>query len=209
MPIVGGIAFDKLGTRNALIAFTAVVCVGQGIFMVAGYQKSFGLMLAGRVLFGIGCEAMIVGQSAITTAWFRDFELPMAMSIIICLPMLGTFLQGAWIPSVYEDSSFGWAFAIGFFMCLGSLALVILLSFIDKTTTERDNQLLDDLVDNIRGQAGTMTQDNKSRYTEMIKEHFQFSDFKLFTKAFWCTSLSCMFMQISIVNSIVIGSSVL
>jgi len=110
--------------------------------MLGGRHMSFDLMLAGRIVFGIGCEAMIVGQSAITSAWFINFELPFAMSMIICLPLFGSFIQGAAIPSVYESYGFGTAFAVGFGMCLGSLVLVIVLSIIDYYSNERDLELL-------------------------------------------------------------------
>ena len=53
---------------------------------------SFNLMLVGRIVFGIGCEAMIVGQSAITSQWFKNFELPLAMSLIVCFPLMGSFI---------------------------------------------------------------------------------------------------------------------
>jgi len=92
MPLVGGIMFDKLGVRKGLIFFTAIVCIGQFLFMIGGRHMSFDLMLMGRIVFGMGCEAMIVAQSTITSAWFVNFELAFAMSMIICLPLLGSFI---------------------------------------------------------------------------------------------------------------------
>ena len=61
MPLIGGIFFDKLGTRNGLMLFTFVVCIGQGLLMLGGYNMSFNTLLIGRIVFGVGCEAMIVG----------------------------------------------------------------------------------------------------------------------------------------------------
>lgn len=118
--------------------------------MVGGYHMNFSLMLWGRIVFGMGCEAMIVGQSAITSAWFINYELPFAMSMIICLPLFGSFIQGAFIPSIYETSGFGAAFGIGFILCLISLLLVIILAFIDYFTQIKDAKILDDYVDTIK-----------------------------------------------------------
>lgn len=92
---------------------------------------SFTLMLVGRIIFGIGCEAMIVGQSAIISKWFLNFELPFAMSMIICIPLLGTQIGGALVPTVYNKGGFGLAFSIGFILLVGSLVIVIVLAFID------------------------------------------------------------------------------
>lgn len=149
MPIVGGVFFDKLGIRSGLILFTSIVCVGQGMFMLGGYNMDFNLMLWGRIVFGIGCEAMIVGQSAVTSAWFLNFELPFAMSMIVCFPLLGSFIQGSTIPTVYDANGFGWAFAIGFILCCASLCMVITIALIDRLTNKADDIILDKYVDEI------------------------------------------------------------
>ena len=35
-----------------IILFTIVLTLGQGVFMIGGYEKSLGIMIAGRVIFG-------------------------------------------------------------------------------------------------------------------------------------------------------------
>lgn len=133
MPLIGGVFFDKFGIRKCLIAFTVLVCVGQGLLMVGGYNMSFNELLWGRIIFGIGCEAMIVGQSAIASSWFLNFELSFAMSVIVCFPMLGSFMLGAIVPTVYEQTlSFGYVFEIGFIMTLASLLISLVMAFMDN-----------------------------------------------------------------------------
>ena len=61
MPMLGGILLDKIGARAGLMIFTIFLCVGQGLFMLGGYNKDFNLMIIGRGVFGIGCESMYVG----------------------------------------------------------------------------------------------------------------------------------------------------
>jgi MFS family permease len=219
MPLVGGIFFDKLGTRNGLMLFSFVVCIGQGLLMLGGYQMSFNTLLIGRIVFGIGCEAMIVGQSAIASAWFMNFELSFAMSVIVCFPMLGSFMQGALIPTVYERTEdFGWVFAIGFIMCLGSFLISILMAIMDSKTEKADNRLLDEYALKKKEAAGIRISgrkssafggDNVSSYSEAIKEHFDWNDLTQFPKQFWYTCISCCLMQIAINNFLVIGSAVL
>jgi len=104
LPLVGGLFLDKIGTRNGLLLFTTVLALGQGIFMVGGYRLNFELMLIGRVVFGIGCESMYVGQSSIVSEWFMNFELPLAISMISCIPLCGSFLNGAIVPSIYDKT---------------------------------------------------------------------------------------------------------
>ena len=143
LPLVGGILLDKIGTRNGLILFTVILAAGQGIFMWGGYEESFQLMLIGRMIFGIGCESMYVAQSSIVSSWFINYELPVAISLISCIPLCGSQLDGIYTPWVYQKThSFGKAFEVGFFLCLLSLALVLIIAFLDTLTEKHDAALL-------------------------------------------------------------------
>ena len=98
MPFFSGLFFDKFGTRKGLLMFASLVCLGAFLFTHGGYIMDFNYLLAGRVIYGIGAEAMYVGQSAIISEWFINYELPFAMSMISFVPLFGSFLQGAIIP---------------------------------------------------------------------------------------------------------------
>ena len=135
-----------MGTRKALLLFTVLICIGQGIFTLGGYHKNFKLMLIGRVIFGIGCENMYVGQSAIISEWFINYELPLAISMISSIPLIGSFMNGAITPKVFiETNNLGSAFEVGFGLCLCSLALVIFLTCLDYKTCKHDERLLQEL----------------------------------------------------------------
>ena len=58
-------------------------------------------MLAGRMLFGVGCEVMYVGQSVILAKWFINFELPFAMGLISFVPLIGSVVSGILVPELY------------------------------------------------------------------------------------------------------------
>jgi len=60
LPIFGGIFLDAIGLRLGIMIFTAILTLGQAIFATGGYYKSLGIMLAGRVVFGLGGESMSV-----------------------------------------------------------------------------------------------------------------------------------------------------
>jgi len=97
-------------------------------------------MFWGRVIFGIGCETMYVGQAAIVSQWFINFELPLAMAVVSCVPLLGSLLNGVLVPTTYNvNQSFFEAFGIGFILCLFSLFLVMLMGILDKKMELHDN----------------------------------------------------------------------
>jgi MFS family permease len=60
LPIFGGIFLDIIGLRLGILVFSGILTLGQGVFMIGGYKKSFGIMIAGRVIFGLGGESLSV-----------------------------------------------------------------------------------------------------------------------------------------------------
>lgn len=77
------------------------------------------------------------------SSWFINYEIALAMSMISCIPLCGSFLNGAIVPTIYEkNESFGDAFKIGFVLCLISFVLVLILTYIDYKTEQYDKILL-------------------------------------------------------------------
>jgi predicted MFS family arabinose efflux permease len=76
--LIGGILVDKIGTRKAGLLFAALCIVG--ITMTAA-ALSFPLMLAGRFLYGIGAESLLIAEIKILARWFRGKELSFAFGL--------------------------------------------------------------------------------------------------------------------------------
>ena len=82
--------------------------------------------------------------------WFINYELPLAMSMISCVPLAGSFIGGAVIPKVYHKNlgkdnlslAFGSSFAVGFLVCLLCFCIVIILFFLDKRTEYQELQTI-------------------------------------------------------------------
>lgn len=102
------------------------------------------VMVLGRAIFGIGCEAMYVGQSAIITEWFINYELGFAIAMISCVPLLGSFVNGAVTPMVWKNTrNFGQTFMVGFYLCLLSFFIVVVMALLDYTACEADKATLE------------------------------------------------------------------
>jgi MFS family permease len=101
-------------------------------------------MIIGRFLFGTGCESMYVGQAAVISKWFINYELPLAIAMLSCIPLCGSFIGGAVVPIIYDKTeSFGEAFKIGFILCLVAFCIVLLRTWLDYTTEKHDALLLE------------------------------------------------------------------
>jgi len=105
MVLIGGILVDRFGTRRATVYF-AFVCLLGAILTAA--TPSFPVMAAGRLLFGLGSESMIV---AITTAlgqWFVGRKLGFAFGLNLSIARAGSYaadLSPTWARTFYEG---GW-----------------------------------------------------------------------------------------------------
>lgn len=103
MVFLGGIVFDRIGSRKACILFAGVMFLGTLITALApGFSfeipllsslvpnKVLLMMLIGRFLFGIGSESLIIAQSAIIARWFGTKEMALAFGLNLTVSRLGT-----------------------------------------------------------------------------------------------------------------------
>jgi len=58
LPLFGGMFLDRFGIRTGLVLFTFILTIGQFVYMVGGFKNNFNLLLAGRIIFGMGGECM-------------------------------------------------------------------------------------------------------------------------------------------------------
>ena len=98
LPLFGGIFLDKIGMRLGTVMFTAVLTLGQFVFYLGGDQMQYSLMLAGRVIFGLGGECMSVAQSSLISTWFKGKEMNFALGLNLSVSRLGSVLNSNTIP---------------------------------------------------------------------------------------------------------------
>lgn len=103
MVLIGGIIIDRIGTRRATLIF-AVLCV-VGAVMTA-LEGSLWFMAAGRLVFGLGAESMIVAVTTTLAKWFRGKELSFAFGLNLTIARLGSFAalnSPTWARDYYDD----------------------------------------------------------------------------------------------------------
>ncbi|MGD8780494.1 MAG: MFS transporter [Ignavibacteria bacterium] len=85
--IFGGILIDKWGTKKSIFLF-GTLCTVAGFLTAVSSEIT--VMLAGRVLLGIGSEPLIVGITTAIAKWFKSKELAFAMGINLFVARLGS-----------------------------------------------------------------------------------------------------------------------
>lgn len=189
LPAFGGIFLDKIGIRPGLLLFTTILTLGQFVCAAGVYYKSYALMLAGRVIFGLGGESMSVAQSAIVSVWFKGKELAFALGVNLSISRLGSVVNGATVPAMTNDESMTFAYLVGGMICVFSLGNAVGLVSLDKWAEKK----------NPNAEKAALTDEDK----------FKFSDLKKFRLAFWLLTGSCVVTYMSVFPYLQIVSDVL
>src|SRR5205085_11312771 len=103
MVLVGGILVDRLGLRKSLVIFGVLCTLGTAV-TVASPQLP--VMAAGRLIFGLGAESLIVGVTTGVAKWFRGKELSFAFGMNLMIARLGTWLaqnSPTWAKGAYTN----------------------------------------------------------------------------------------------------------
>jgi MFS family permease len=98
--LIGGIIVDRLGTKKAIMIFSVLCLLGAILTAVKG---SFGTMVAGRTVLGLGAESLIVAVTTALAKWFKGKELSFAFGVNLTIARLA---------SVAADNSPTWASSV-------------------------------------------------------------------------------------------------
>ncbi len=105
MVLVGGIIVDRIGTRLATLLFSFVCLAGT---VLTAISPSFPVMAAGRLLFGLGAESMIVAITVAVGQWFIGRQLGFAFGLNLSIARAGSYaadMSTTWAKPLYEA---GW-----------------------------------------------------------------------------------------------------
>lgn len=166
--LVCGVIIDRIGTRKSMVLFASLVFAGLA---VTSLSPRIGVMAGGRLLVGVGAEALALTSNVAIARWFFRGELSLAFGIRTSFCRLGSFsaqTSPAWAAGVYAYWRWPLVMAVGFgFLCLVGAALYWYLD----SRGER------------RFQLGHVAHNERPI---VIREMFQFN------KSFWLIALLCV-----------------
>jgi MFS family permease len=102
--LIGGVIVDRLGAP-LVIMVTAVMCfVGASITASSG---DFTTMVAGRLIYGLGAEVMLVAATVSIAMWFGGIGgVAFAMALNLSVARAGSYaadLSPLWARSFYDQ----------------------------------------------------------------------------------------------------------
>ena len=103
MVLIGGIIIDTIGTRKATFLFALLCVLGAALTAFSGMLW---VMAAGRLVFGLGAESLIVAVTTAIAKWFKGKELSFAFGVNLTIARLGSFAalnSPSWGSRFYES----------------------------------------------------------------------------------------------------------
>ncbi len=103
MVLIGGVIIDRIGTKKSILIFSLFCFAGAVLTASAG---DLTVMAAGRLLFGLGAESMIVAVTTSLARWFKGKELSFAFGLNLTIARLGSFAalnSPTWARGLYDS----------------------------------------------------------------------------------------------------------
>lgn len=164
--LVGGVLADRLGVRTAGMIFTVMFAAGAALTAFG----EFSVMIAGRVLFGIGAEAFYVVMNKVIAKWFKDKFLATAFGANLLLCRAGTYLAFFGLPWLASEMG-GWQATLWLIAGICGLAIVAMAVYM--------------VLDRIGDRRGMTAVEEKP-------DAFRLGDVLRLPAAFWVISGLCM-----------------
>lgn len=117
MQLPSGLLTDSLGPRKTVGIFTLVAASGA---ILTGIASTFEMVIAGRLLIGIGVAMVYIPTMKILAAWYRRNEFASLSGILLAAGNLGALSAAG--PLALMSSALGWQKV---FVILGVITLVL------------------------------------------------------------------------------------
>ena len=163
LALAGGILIDRYGPARVSLWTAALCCLGT---VLTAIGEPFGLMVTGRLLFGVGEETLLIALLAGLAQWFAAGGMAVAMASFFSLARVGSYaadISPRWAPELYQR---GWQpplWQAAVFTCL-SVAAAVMYAVVDRRATGASGA---------SGAAGSAS------------ERVTWSDLQRFDRSFW------------------------
>jgi MFS family permease len=167
MVLIGGIIIDRLGTRKSTLIFATLCLLGAAF---TGFNGDLTTMAAGRLIFGLGAESLIVAVTTILARWFKGKELSFAFGINLTIARLGSFAalnSPTWAKTLYSN----WQYPLLIALIAGIISVVSVIIYIGLDRKAEKKYIL-----------GLGSETDKIVFSDIFK----------FDRSFWYITLLCV-----------------
>ncbi len=104
LSLLGGLPIDRFGASRIAVVMAGFCFVGA---VLTAIGQPFGVMVFGRLLFGIGQETLLIALLAGIAQWFHAARAALAMSLLFSLARVGSYMADispSWAPGIYAGA---------------------------------------------------------------------------------------------------------
>ena len=120
MVLIGGVIVDRIGTRKSIFIFGLLCTIGAAVTVASPQLK---MMAAGRLIFGLGAESLIVAVTTAVAKWFRGKELSFAFGINLMIARAGS-LAAQYSPKWAHAAYSTWRDPLLISVAIGTLCVI-------------------------------------------------------------------------------------
>jgi MFS family permease len=105
LALVGGILIDRFGPSRVALWTAGLCCLGS---ILTAIGAPFGLMVLGRLLFGVGEETLLIALLAGLAQWFAAGGTALAMALFFSLARVGSYaadISPRWAQVLYRHGA--------------------------------------------------------------------------------------------------------
>jgi len=127
LSLVGGILIDRIGAARASLLAAAFCFVGA---VLTAIGDPYGLMVGGRLLFGIGEETLFISLLAGVAQWFIGGGAALSMALFFSMARVGSYaadISPAWAGGVYAG---GWRPPLELAAALTGISLLAAIAYL-------------------------------------------------------------------------------
>jgi len=175
LPLIMGMAVDRCGCRTIILVLATCVVLGHAVFALGVTRASWPVMIAGRIIFGLGGESIQIAQNCLLFRLFKGREVAFALGLNLSIARAGSVLNdllSPWIAGQYSVVGGCW---LGVAFCAFSFLANVWSVVEDKRISDK-----------------TGLQEVGSDEDISLKEIFQMP------RIFWCCAALCIVLYCTI-----------
>lgn len=139
MVLFAGALIDNTTNRGCALIFTTIAMLGQTVLSFGVQFRMFWLMVAGRVVFGMGLGSICVAQNTISNTYFKGADLATAFAATLTVSRVGSVLNFFLSTYIYTwfGSRLSYVFWWGTAMTAVSVVCAVIFFFLDRSVERR------------------------------------------------------------------------
>eukprot|EP01083_Nonionella_stella_P315587 1140386_1 len=173
-PLIAGMLIDCIGIYSSTLGFYILIVIGQTLW-VLGTMKggSYGLMVTGRAIFGIGAEQYHTSRKWLCYEYFTSAEYMLASGLTLSASRFGSATQSYATTIIYNKHGITAALAIGWALVVFSLILTIAFTIYQKYYYKNQETDPKEPINTSAGGSPSPNEDDWDRHKEQDWKKFQ------------------------------------